>query len=74
MRPSLTYISFKELNDGDFVFIRSHELGLVPIWMWIVQGDFVKDEESAFFKMVKVQWWVLVKKGINLDEWHLYED
>jgi len=28
----------------------------------------VKDEESAFFKMVKVQWWVLVKKGINLDE------
>jgi hypothetical protein len=34
----------------------------------------VKDEESAFFKMVKVQWWVLVKKGINLDEQHLYED
>jgi hypothetical protein len=34
----------------------------------------VKDEESAFFKMVKVQWWVIVKKGVNMDERHLYED
>jgi hypothetical protein len=34
----------------------------------------VKDEESAFFKMVKVQCWVHVKKGRNLDERHLYED
>jgi hypothetical protein len=32
------------------------------------QGHVVKNEESAFFKMVKVQWWVLVKKGKNLDE------
>jgi hypothetical protein len=32
------------------------------------QGDVVKDEESAFFKMVRVQWWVPAKKGINLDE------
>jgi hypothetical protein len=38
------------------------------------QGDVVKDEENTFFKMVKVQWWVLVKKGKNLDEQHLYED
>ncbi len=34
----------------------------------------VKDEENAFFKMVRVQWWVPVKKGRNLDERHLYED
>jgi len=28
----------------------------------------VEDEESAFFKMVRVQWWVPVKKGKKLDE------
>jgi hypothetical protein len=28
----------------------------------------IKDEESEYFKMVKIQWWVLVKKGSNLDE------
>ncbi len=31
----------------------------------------MKDEESVFFKMVRVQWWVHVKKGKNLDERHL---
>jgi len=30
--------------------------------------------KNEFFKMVKVQWWVPMKKGSNLDEWHLYED
>jgi hypothetical protein len=30
--------------------------------------DVIKDEESEYFKMVKVQWWVPVKKGSNLDE------
>jgi hypothetical protein len=68
------YTTFKDFYDGDFVFIRLHDFSLVPIWMWIAQGDFVKDEEIAFFKMVKVQWGVLMKKGVNLDEWHLYED
>jgi hypothetical protein len=34
----------------------------------------MKDEENVFFKMVGVQWWVPMKKGANLDEWHLYED
>ncbi len=74
MWPSLVCTLFRDLNDGDFVLVRLHDPSLVPILMWIAQGDFVKDEESAFFKMVKVQWWVLVKKGINLDEQHLYED
>jgi hypothetical protein len=36
--------------------------GLVPIWMGITKCDVVKDEENAFFKMVKVQWWFLMKK------------
>jgi hypothetical protein len=32
------------------------------------KGDVVKDEESENFKMVRVQWWVPMKKGANLDE------
>jgi hypothetical protein len=28
----------------------------------------VKDEESEYFKMVKVQWWVPMNKGSSLDE------
>jgi hypothetical protein len=39
-----------------------------------VEGDIIKDEDSEYFKMVKVQWWVPMKIGSNLDEWHLYED
>jgi hypothetical protein len=34
----------------------------------------IKDDESEYFKMVRIQRWVLVKKGSNLDEQHLYED
>jgi hypothetical protein len=26
------------------------------------EGDVVKEEESEYFKMVRVQWWVHVKK------------
>jgi len=25
----------------------------------------IKDEESEYFKMVRVLWWLLVKKGSN---------
>jgi hypothetical protein len=32
------------------------------------EGDVVKDEENEYFKMVKVQWWVPVKKILKLDE------
>jgi hypothetical protein len=32
------------------------------------QSDVVKDDQNEFFKMVRVQWWVSVKKGSNLDE------
>jgi hypothetical protein len=38
------------------------------------EGDVVKDKEIEYFKMVRVQWWILVKKGSNLDERHLYEN
>jgi hypothetical protein len=33
-----------------------------------IEGDVIKDEESEYFKMVKFQWWFLMKKGSNLDE------
>jgi hypothetical protein len=65
---------FKDLNVGDFMLVKMHDLDLVPLWMGKVEGDVIKDEESEYFKMVKVQLWVLVKKGSNLDEQHLYED
>jgi len=70
MRPSIVYTLFRDLNDGDFVLVRLHDPGLFSIWIGITQGD----EESAFFKMVRVQWWVPMKKDKNLDERHLYED
>jgi hypothetical protein len=40
----------------------------------VIKGDVIKDEDSEYFKMVRVQWWVLVKQGSNLIEQHLYED
>jgi hypothetical protein len=74
MRPLTTYTPFKDFNVGNFVLVRPHNFDLVPLWMGKAKGDVVKDEESEYFKMVKVQWWVLVKKGSNLDEQHLYEN
>jgi hypothetical protein len=59
---------FKDLNDGHFVLIRLHDPSLVPFWMGKAQGDVMRNEENAFFKMVKVQWCILMKKGANLDE------
>jgi len=74
MRPLTTYTPFKDFNVGDFVFVRSHDPDLVPFWMGRAEGDVIKDEKSEYFKIVKVQWWVHVKKRSNLDERHLYED
>jgi hypothetical protein len=33
-----------------------------------VEGDVVKDKENEYFKMVKVQRWVPMKKKSKLDE------
>jgi len=59
---------FKNLNDGDFVFVRLHDPGSILVWMGKVQGYVLKDENNENFKMVGVQWWVFMKKGANLDE------
>jgi hypothetical protein len=39
-----------------------------------VEVDVIKDEENEYFKMVRFQWWVIVKKWSNLGEWYLYEN
>jgi hypothetical protein len=49
MRPSITYAPFRDFNGEDFVIVIPHHLGLVPVWMGIIESDVVKDEESAFF-------------------------
>jgi hypothetical protein len=68
MKPLITYTPFKDLNVGDFVFVRPHDPDLVPFLMGRMKGDVIKDKESEYFKMVRVQWWILVKKGSTLDE------
>jgi hypothetical protein len=42
-------MQFKDLNVGNFVFVRPHDLDLVPLWMGRVEGDVIKDEKSEYF-------------------------
>jgi hypothetical protein len=74
MKPLTAYTPFRDINVGDFVLVKLHDPDFVLYWMGKIEGDVIKDEKSEHFKMVKVQWWVFVKKGSNLDEQHLYED
>ncbi len=74
MRPLTTNMPFKDLNVGDFVFMESYDPNLVPLQMGSVEVDVIKDEDSEYFKMVRVQWWVPVKKRSNLNEKHFYEN
>ncbi len=48
--------------------VRPHDLNLICLWMGKAKGDVVKDEENEYFKMVRVQWWVPMKKLSKLDE------
>jgi hypothetical protein len=34
--------------------MKPHDLNLVPFWMRRAEGDVVRDEESEYFKMVRV--------------------
>jgi hypothetical protein len=47
MKPLLVYTLFKDLNVGDFVFLRLHNPNLIPPWMERIEGEVVKDEESS---------------------------
>ncbi len=33
MKPSIMYTLFKNLNAGDFVFVKPHDPGLILVWM-----------------------------------------
>ncbi len=50
----LAYTPFKNLDNGDFVIVRPHDLILVPMWMGRTQSDVVKDDQNENFKMVMV--------------------
>jgi hypothetical protein len=62
MKPLIAYTPFKDLNVRDFVLVRPHDTNLVPFWMGRAKGDVIKDEKNKYLKLVKVQWWVRLKK------------
>ncbi len=52
MTPLTTYTPLRDFNVGDFVFMRPHDLDLVPLYMERAEGDVIKDEENENLK-----WW-----------------
>jgi hypothetical protein len=68
LKPAPTYTSFRNLNNGDFIFVKFCDPFLVLVWLGRTQSDVVKDDQNEFFKMVRVQWWVPMKKWSNLNE------
>ncbi len=58
MRLLITYMQFKDCIVE--ILWKLHDPDLVPFWM--EEQRVIKDEESEYFKMVRIQWWVLVKK------------
>ncbi len=74
LKSTPIYTLFRDLNNGDFILVKPHDPFLVFVWLGRTQSDVVKDDQNEFFKMVKVQWWVLVKKRSNSNERCLYED
>jgi hypothetical protein len=65
LKPTPTYTPFKDLNNGNFVFMRPHDHVLILVWMGKTQSDVVKDDQNEYFYRVRVQWWVLMKKWSN---------
>jgi hypothetical protein len=49
------------------VIVRLHDPFLVHVWLGRIQSDVIEDDQNEFFKMVRVQWWVPMKKRSNLD-------
>jgi hypothetical protein len=62
MKPFITYTPFRNLNVGDFMFVKPHIFYLVLLWMGGTKGDVVNNEKSEYFKMLRVQCWVPMKK------------
>jgi hypothetical protein len=53
---------------GNFMLMGLHNPNLVPLNMGRAKGDVVKDKKGEYFKIVRVQWWVPMKKRSKLDE------
>ncbi len=41
-----THTLFRNLNNGDFVLVKFHDLLLVPTWLGKTQSDVVKDDQN----------------------------
>jgi hypothetical protein len=74
LKPPLAYTMFRDLNNGYFILVRLHDALLIFVWLGRTQSDVVEDDQNEFFKMVRVQWWVPMKKESNSYERHLYKD
>jgi hypothetical protein len=62
LKPNLTCTLFRDINNGDFFLVRLHDLLLVLVWLGKTHNDVVKDDPNEFFKMLKMQWWIPVKR------------
>jgi len=68
LKPFATYTLLKDVNNGNFVLMKSHDPILVHVWMGRTQIDVAKDDQNEFLKMLMIQWWVPMKKRSNLYE------
>jgi hypothetical protein len=71
MHPSLStiaYMPFHDLFANNFILVQPTNLIIYPMWMGRAKNDVVKDFKNENYKKIYVQWWVLVRKGVNNDE------
>ncbi len=50
-----TCMHFRDINVGDFVFVRLHDLEHVLRWMGRMKNNILKDENDDFFRRLRVQ-------------------
>jgi hypothetical protein len=58
-------IPFQNLGLGDFIPMRPTNMELYLVWMERTKNEVVKDEQSAYFKHVHIQWCVPKKQGMR---------
>ncbi len=67
-------VDTKDLIQLPYCAPKNMKPNLIPFGMWRVKGNVIKDKKNEYFKMVRVQWWVPMKKRSNLDERHMYKN
>jgi hypothetical protein len=50
-----TYMHFRDINVGNFVFVKLHDLKHVLMWMGRMKKNTLKDENDEFFTRLRVQ-------------------